>query len=56
MLGPHNVLKRGYSYITLEDGTPAVSVDSVSKDSKINIVFNDGNANAVITDVFKEDQ
>lgn len=56
MLGPHNVLKRGYSYITLEDGTPAVSADSVSKDSKINIVFNDGNANAVITDVFKEDQ
>ena len=55
LLGPHNVLRRGYSYVTLEDGTPAVTVNSVSKDSKINIVFNDGNANAVITEVHRED-
>lgn len=56
LLGPHNVLRRGYSYVTLDDGTPAVSVKSVSKDSKINIVFNDGNANAVVTEVFGEDK
>ena len=56
LLGPHNVLRRGYSYVTLSDGTPVVSVNSVNKDSKVNIVFNDGNANAVITEVFGEDK
>ena len=56
LLGPHNVLKRGYSYVTLDDGTPAVSVKSVAKDSRINIVFKDGNANAVISEVFGEDK
>ena len=56
LLGPHNVLKRGYSYVTLSDGIPVVSVNSVKKDSEVNIVFNDGNANAVITEVFREDK
>ena len=54
ILGPHNVLRRGYSYVTLEDGTPASSVDSVSIDSNINIVFSDGEASAVVTGVSKE--
>ena len=54
ILGPHNVLRRGYSYVTLEDGTPASSVDSVSIDSNINIVFIDGEASAVVTGVSKE--
>ena len=54
ILGPHNVLRRGYSYVTLEDGTPASSVDSVSVDSNINIVFSDGEASAVVTGVSKE--
>ncbi len=54
ILGPHNVLRRGYSYVTLEDGTPASSLDSVSIDSNINIVFSDGEASAVVTGVSKE--
>ena len=54
ILGPHNVLRRGYSYVTLEDGTPASSVDSVSIDSNINIVFSDGEASAVVTGISKE--
>ena len=54
ILGPHNVLRRGYSYVTLEDGTPASSVNSVSIDSNINIVFSDGEASAVVTGVSKE--
>ncbi len=54
LLGPHNVLRRGYSYVTLEDGSPAVSVNNVKKDSKINVVFKDGRASAVVTDVFEE--
>ena len=54
ILGPHNVLRRGYSYVTLEDGTPASSVDSVSIDSNINIVFSDGEVSAVVTGVSKE--
>ena len=54
ILGPHNVLRRGYSYVTLEDGTPASSVDSVSVDSNINIVFSDGEASAVVTGISKE--
>lgn len=56
LLGPHNILKRGYSYVTLDDGSPVVSVDSVKADSKVNIVFRDGNANAVVTEVFREDK
>lgn len=56
LLGPHNILKRGYSYVTLDDGSPVVSAGSVKKDSKVNIVFKDGNANALITEVFREDK
>ena len=56
LLGPHNVLRRGYSYVTLDDGTPAVSAKSVAKDSKIKVIFNDGNAEAVVTNVNLEDK
>ena len=56
LLGPHNVLRRGYSYVTLDDGTPAVSAKSVAKDSKIKVIFNDGNAEAVVTNVNVEDK
>ena len=54
LLGPHNVLRRGYSYVTLEDGTPAVSVKSVAEGSGINIIFNDGKARATVTEVSEE--
>ena len=54
LLGPHNVLRRGYSYVTLDNGTPAVSVSSVSKGSDINIIFNDGSAKATVNEVNTE--
>ena len=54
LLGPHNVLRRGYSYVKLEDGSPAVSVKNVNIDSKVDIIFRDGKASAVVTDVSEE--
>jgi exodeoxyribonuclease VII large subunit len=55
LLGPHNVLRRGYSYVTLDDGSPVISVKSVQKDSKIQVIFNDGKADATITQVTREE-
>ena len=54
LLGPHNVLRRGYSYVAAEDGSPVVSVKDIGIDSKVDINFMDGTAKAVITDVKEE--
>ena len=55
LLGPHNVLKRGYSYVTLGDKSPVTSVKDIATDTSISIIFNDGHANAVVTDVVTEE-
>lgn len=54
LLGPHNVLKRGYSYITTDDDKPVVSVNDVDVDRSVKINFADGCARALITDILKE--
>lgn len=53
LLGPINVLKRGYSYVTTNDKT-LTSVKDTEVGTKVNIVFADGNADAEIIRVNKE--
>ncbi len=54
-LGPLNVLRRGYSYVTLNDKA-LTSVEDVETGSNINIVFSDGSCEATITNKFKGDK
>ena len=56
LLGPHNVLRRGYSYVTSDDGEPVVSVNSVDIESKLRINFADGYADAVVTGVIRTEE
>ncbi|MCQ2515690.1 MAG: exodeoxyribonuclease VII large subunit [Saccharofermentans sp.] len=56
MLGPHNVLKRGYSYVTSDEGMPIVSTRDVNVESKLRINFADGYADAVVTDVIMTEE
>lgn len=53
LLGPHNVLKRGYSYVTTESGKPVVSISDIKIDNNVRINFADGYADAIVTDVNK---
>ena len=48
---PHNVLKRGYSYISDEKGNTITSAGSVRKGSVITVKFRDGRAKAEIKEV-----
>jgi len=56
LLGPHNVLKRGYSYVTSDSGNPVVSVDDTKINAKVKINFADGYADAVIIDTNKVEE
>ncbi len=51
LLGPHNVLRRGYSYVVSDEGKPVISADDLDIDSRIRINFADGYADAVVTSV-----
>ena len=51
LLGPHKVLRRGYSYVSAADGSAVVSVKSLKADSEVDIHFKDGTAGAVIKTV-----
>lgn len=53
LLGPHNVLKRGYSYVTSKEGKPIVSANDVSLNSSVMINLKDGYIDAIVTDVTK---
>lgn len=53
MLGPLNVLRRGYSYVTSDNKTLS-SVNDAKVGSNLNIVFADGNIDATIVNVNKE--
>ena len=48
---PHNVLKRGYSYVSDEKGNTITSAGSVRKGSVITVKFRDGRAKAEIKEV-----
>lgn len=47
-MNPVNVLKRGYSFVSTEDGTAIDSVDKVKTGDSVIIVFEDGKAKTVI--------
>ena len=49
-LSPFKAFSRGYS-VALKENEPIKSVDRLSIDDKIEIIFNDGNASAIITDI-----
>jgi exodeoxyribonuclease VII, large subunit len=51
LLGPHNVLMRGYSYVSATDGSPVVSVNDINPRDEIDIHFKDGTAGAVIKSI-----
>ncbi len=51
-LSPFKAFSRGYSMV-LKENTPIKSVDRLSIDDKIEIIFNDGNAAAIITEINK---
>lgn len=53
---PHNVLKRGYSYISDEKGNTITSAGSVRKGSVITVKFRDGRAKAEIKEVKHNDR
>ena len=48
---PHNVLKRGYSYISDDSGNTITSSRSLKKGSNITVKFRDGRARAEIKEV-----
>lgn len=48
---PHNVLKRGYSYISDENGNTITSTSSLSKGAAITVRMRDGRASARIEEV-----
>ncbi|MCR5592686.1 MAG: exodeoxyribonuclease VII large subunit [Saccharofermentans sp.] len=54
LLGPHNVLMRGYSYVSSPDGSPVVSVKDIKSGGQIDIHFKDGTAGAVIKSIKEE--
>ncbi len=53
-LGPMNVLKRGYAYIE-SDGAALSSIDKITKGDSIDIVLADGRAEALITDIVRNE-
>ena len=55
MLGPHNVLMRGYSYVTSDDGNAVQSISQIDIGHNVKINFKDGFAYAAVTDISKED-
>ena len=54
-LGPLNVLKRGYAYVT-SGGTAVTSVEGIHKGEDIDIIFSDGKAKASIIDTFRDEE
>ena len=48
---PHNVLRRGYSYISDDSGKTITSARSLKKGSNITVKFRDGRAKAEIKEV-----
>ena len=54
-LGPLNVLKRGYAYVT-SGGTAVTSVEGLHKGEDIDIIFSDGKAKASIIDTFRDEE
>ncbi len=53
-LNPSNVLSRGYSYVSDNDGNTIESVDKINKGDRITVVFADGKADATVTDKTKK--
>lgn len=51
-LSPFKAFSRGYS-VALKDNKPIKSVDSLSINDKIEIIFNDGNVSATITEIYR---
>ena len=51
-LSPFKAFSRGYS-VALKNNKQIKSVDRLSIDDKIEIIFNDGNVSATITDIYR---
>ncbi len=54
-MNPVNVLKRGYSFVSTEDGTAIDSADKVKPGDSVIIVFEDGKAKTTIDSVDKKE-
>lgn len=53
-LNPKEILKRGYSITLNENGEPVRSIKNLNIDSKINIIFIDGNVHADVRKIEEE--
>lgn len=53
-LSPNNVLKRGYSITTDEEGEVIKSIESLNIGDNLNILFADGSANCKVNQTLKE--
>lgn len=54
LLSPYSVLERGYSLVTLPDGSVVKSVDNVTINSELFVKFADGAANVKVNKILKQ--